>query len=93
MNELDKQSHYVHVVYISVCLVCWLTKTTTTVYLSTVEAEFVTAEGIDKDVLLVHNLLVEIGFLQHDPSVLSEDNQTCVSIVSNHVVTGRNRHV
>ena len=83
---------YGHAVYLSECLVCWLTKSTTAVCLSTAEAEYIAATETTKDVVWVRNLLQELGFTQEQPSHLLEDNQACVAMVNNHVVSGRNRH-
>ena len=74
------------------CLVCWLTKATTAVFLSTAEAEFIAAAEATKDILWLRNFLAELGFPQQQPTTLYEDNQACVAMVHNHAVTGRNRH-
>ena len=81
-----------HAVYISGCLVCWLTKSTSSVCLSTAEAEYIVVTEAVKDVVWLRNFLSEIGFKQAEPSQLFEDNQACVTMVNNHVVTDRNRH-
>ena len=60
--------------------------------LSTAEAEYVAATEATKDLLWLRNFLRELGFEQLVPSRLYEDNQACVVMVNNHVVTGRNRH-
>ena len=91
-NELAKKSRYGHAVYLSGCLVCWLTKSTSSVCLSTAEAEYIAATEAVKDVVWLRNFLAELGFNQDQPSKLFEDNQACVAMVNNHVVTGRNRH-
>ena len=91
-NELAKRSRYGHAVYLSSCLVCWLTKATTAVCLSTAEAEYIAATECAKDVLWLRNFLIELGFPMSRPSALYEDNQACVTMVNNHVVTDRNRH-
>ena len=89
-NETERRSHYGH--YIADCLVCWQSKSTKSVCLSTAEAEYIASTECTKDVLWVRNMLAEIGFPQSQPTVLYEDNQGCVAMVNNHVVTGRNRH-
>jgi hypothetical protein len=91
-NEADKRSRFGHAVYLSGSLVCWLTKATSSVCLSTAEAEYVAATESVKDLLWLRNFLAELGFAQSGPSLLYEDNQACVAMVNNHVVTGRNRH-
>ena len=60
--------------------------------LSTAEAEYIAATEAVKDVVWLRNFLTELGFEQAAPSQLFEDNQACVAMVNNHVVTGRNRH-
>ena len=60
--------------------------------LSTAETEYVAATETTKDLLWLRNFLRELGFEQLAPSRLYEDNQACVAMVNNHVVTGRNRH-
>ena len=91
-NEPGKRSRYGHALYLAGCLVNWLTKATTAVCLSTAEAEYVAATDAAKDVVWLRNFLCELGFEQAGPSLLYEDNQACVAMVNNHVVTGRNRH-
>lgn len=82
-NELAKRSRYGHAVYLSGCLVCWLTKATTAICLSTAEAEYIAATEATKDVLWLRNFLVELGFEMVGPSELYEDNQACVAMVLN----------
>ena len=91
-NEIKQRSRYGHAIYVSGCLVCWLTKATKSVCLSTAEAEFVAAAEAVKDILWLRNFLAELGFSQSAPSELYEDNQACVAMVNNHIVSGRNRH-
>lgn len=91
-NETERRSRYGHAVYLADCLVCWQTKATKSVCLSTAEAEYIAATECTKDIVWLRNLLAELGFPQSAPTVLYEDNQACVAMVNNHVVTGRNRH-
>ena len=74
-NEVQQRSRCGHAVYVANCLVCWLTKATTAVCLSTAEAEFIAAAEAVKDLLWVRNFLAELGFPQDGPSQLREDNQ------------------
>ena len=50
-NEPGMRSRYGHAVYLSGNLVCWLTKATTAVCLSTAEAEYIAATDATKDVV------------------------------------------
>ena len=62
------------------------------VCLSTAEAEFVAATEAANDVLWLCGLLGELGFVHMTPSVIFEDNQACVVMINNHMVSARNRH-
>ena len=59
---------------------------------STAEAEFVAANEACKHVVWLRELLRELGFPPSAPSVIHEDNEACIKMVTNHVVSGRNRH-
>ena len=77
---------------LSRCLITWTTKSTTMVCLSTGEAEFVEATECGKSVVWLCNLLREIGLPCSGPTPIFEDNQACVVMINNHMVTGRNHH-
>ena len=62
------------------------------VCLSTGEAEFVAATECGKSVVWLRNLLCEIDQPCSGPTPIHEDNQDCVAMINNHMVTGRNRH-
>ena len=90
-NEPGKRSRHGHAVFLSGCIVSWLTKATSAVCLSTAESEFVAATEAAKDVVWLRNFVTELGFPQLAPSHLFEDNQVCVAMVIILSVTGRNR--
>jgi hypothetical protein len=91
-NENGGRSRYGYVVFVAGCLVSWSTKTTTMVCLSTAEAEFVAATEAAKDVMWLRGLLTELGYIHATPCRIFEDNQACVAMIKNHVVSPRNRH-
>ena len=91
-NESSRRSHYGFAIVLSRCLVAWTTKATPMVCLSTGEAEFVAATECCKSIMWLRGLLREIGLPCTAPSPVFEDNQACVAMVKNHMVTGRNRH-
>ena len=62
------------------------------VCLSTSEAEFVAATEAAKDVIWIRGLLEELNLLPDSASVIYEDNQACVAMISNSSVSSRNRH-
>ena len=91
-NEASRRSRYGFAVFVGSCLVSWLTKSTSMVCLSTAESEFIAATEAAKDVIWLRGVLNELGLLPSSPSVIYEDNQACVSMITNGSVTARNRH-
>ena len=70
----------------------WITKVTTMVCLSTSEADFVVAVHATKYALWTTNMIAEIRSISVPVITVLEDNQTCIKMVSNPVVSTRNRH-
>ena len=91
-NETGRRSRYGFIILLAGCAVSWCTKTSTMVCLSTAEAEYVAATEATKDVLWFRGMLAELGFEDSSPSMVHEDNQACVAMIRNHIVSGRNRH-
>jgi hypothetical protein len=91
-NETKRRSRYGCAVYLSGCLISWTTKPTTMVCLSTAEAEFVAATCAARDVVWLTNAVTELTLPPASPAIIYEDNQACIAMIKNHVVSGRNRH-
>ena len=91
-NEHGHRSRRGHLVLLADCVVIWTTRATGTVCQSTSEAEFAAANECVKDVLWLRGLLRELGFTMDSPSVVREDNQATIAMITNHLVSARNRH-
>ena len=61
--------------------------------LSTAEAEYVCATQACKEIMWVKHLLLELGKCQKYPVILNEDNQACIKMAENPIVSGRNKHM
>jgi hypothetical protein len=46
-----------------------------------------------KETLWLRYLLADIGFKQHEPTTLFEDNVACMKMATNQVVSARNKHL
>jgi hypothetical protein len=91
-NERKGRSRYGYVTLLGSCPISWCSKVTTMTCLSTAEAEYVAATEAAKELTWLRNLLTELGLNQPNPSVLHEDNQACIRMASNPVISSRNRH-
>ena len=70
----------------------WSTKVTTMVCLSTAESEYIAATQAMKSALWLSNMLAELRHTRSSPVAMYEDNQTCIRMATNPVVSVRNRH-
>ena len=70
----------------------WVTKVSTMVCLSTAESEYVAAVQAAKSAIWIHEMVSELQGFQLPPIQMYEDNQACIRMVSNPVISGHNRH-
>ena len=63
------------------------------VALSTAEAEYRAATLATKDVVWLRRLLKELGMEQTRPTKIYEDNQACIKMIENPIISERNKHV
>ena len=91
-NAPKSRSRYGYMVCVRGIPVLWETKITTMVCLSTAESEFVAAVHAAKSALWLVNLAATLCNV-HIPTVtMFEDNQACIKMTVNPVVSSRNRH-
>ena len=91
-NAPKSRSRYGYIVCIHGAPVMWETKCTTMVCLSTAEAEYVAAVHAAKSAIWLANMTAELCSTTMSPITLLEDNNACIQMASNPVVSGRNRH-
>ena len=91
-NAPKARSRFGYIVCIHGCPVMWESKLTTMVCLSTAEAEYIAAVHASKSALWLARLLCELRYLPVPPILLLEDNQACINMAMNPVVSARNRH-
>ena len=73
--------------------VSWTSKTQPTVALSTTEAEYMAAAAAAQEAIWIRTILNELGFKQHGPTIIFEDNQGCIKLTENGVSHGRTKHI
>jgi len=91
-NERKDRSRYGYVAGLGGNHVTWKSRVSTMVCLSTAEAEFFAATECTKELIWLRELFTELGYDITAPSVISEDNQACIKMVTNPGISGRNRH-
>ena len=74
-------------------LVSWYSKKQTTVALSTAEAEYISACSCAKEIAWFRQLLSDMGYNQSAPTVIHEDNQSCIQMAKNPQVNNKTKHI
>jgi hypothetical protein len=86
-------SHGGYAVYVGGQLVSWRSKRQRCVTLSSMEAEYVEATHGAQEVLWWRRILEELGFKQTEPSILREDNKSCIAFALNNTQHDRSKHI
>ena len=73
--------------------VVYKSSTQTPTALSATEADFFAAVAAAKAVIFVRSLLTDLGFPPSGPTKLYEDNEACINIVNNDILTPRSKHI
>lgn len=73
--------------------VSWASKLQQTVALSSMESEYMAATAAVQEAVYLRRLLEEMGFVQTGPTVIKEDNQSCIAFSSRQVDHQRTKHI
>jgi hypothetical protein len=73
--------------------VSWASKLQATVALSSTEAEYIAACAATQEAIMLRQLLPDIHCPQSEPTVIYEDNQSCICLSKNPVVSNRSKHI
>ena len=87
------RSRYGFMIYYGNALISWKSKLGGGIKLSTAEAEYVSALEATKEIMWLKNLLKELHLEQKEPVTIHEDNQACIKMAENPIVSGRNKHM
>ena len=73
--------------------VVWKSRRQSMIALSTGEAEYISLCDAAKMASWIRQLFCELGFEQKQPTVIFEDNQACIKMAENPVVSQRTKHI
>ena len=83
-----------YVLMLNGAAISWKSKRQTFVALSTAEAEFIAASLMVQEVIYIRRLLDKLGYPQSKPTVIFEDNTTCIKWAEGAVGgTDRAKHI
>ena len=88
-----RRSRYGYAVYLGDSIIEWKSKLHPCIVLSTAESEYVAATEVCKTIVWLRNTLNELQVPQVVPTTIYEDNQACIHMATNKMITGRNKHM
>ena len=74
-------------------MISWAARLQRTVALSTAEAEFMALAETAKEAQWLRALLRSLGYPQDDPTVIWEDNQSCILLTKHNRFHARSKHI
>ena len=92
-NEIDRRSTSGFVMLAGSTAVSWQSKRQEITALSTAEAEFISAARCGQEACHLRMMLEFLGFPQHNPTVIFEDNNACIQMAQNAANTSRTKHI
>ena len=79
--------------FLGKCLINWVSRLQRIVALSSAESEYICAAEAAKEAMWLRSIAYELGFPQHGPTVIREDNQSANSMSVNPVHHRRTKHM
>ena len=93
-NLDNRRSTLGYVLMLNGCAVSWKSKRQSLVALSTAEAEFIAASSLVQEVIYLRRFLLSLGFPQNGPTLIYEDNESCIAWAEGAVVGAeRAKHI
>jgi hypothetical protein len=92
-DQDTRRSRFGFAIYVGTNLISWKSKLHPCIALSTAESEYIAATEVCKVVVWLRNILDELKISQRGPTLIYEDNQACIQMASQRMVTGRNKHI
>ena len=89
----DRRSTTGYVFQLGGGAISWCSRKQKTTALSSTEAEYMAVAAAIKEALWLRFLLREAGFPQDEPTVIFEDNQSCIALAKNPGKHDRTKHI
>lgn len=91
--KIDRKSNSGHIFFVFGAAVSWSCRKQTCVALSSCEAEFVSLSDACKEAVWLRRLLEEFDLDIKEPTLICEDNQSCLKLIEEENLTRRSRHI
>jgi hypothetical protein len=92
-DQTDSKSNTGFVFLYNGGAVSWASRKQNCVTLSSMEAEYVALSEACQEVVWLRELFEELGIPQESPTIIHEDNQSCIKFVANEKMSKRSKHI
>ena len=82
-----------YLIFMNDALVAWQSKRHVSRPHSSMESEFVEADHTGKSVMWWRHLMNDLGYPQSSPTIMYEDNKSCIDFVKMNMNSQRSRHI
>jgi hypothetical protein len=89
----DRKSNSGFVFLVNGAAVSWACRKQTCVSISTMEAEYVALTEASQEVVWLRRLMDDLGETQTAPTLIFEDNQSCLKFVEGDKMSNRSKHI
>lgn len=92
-NRLTRKSNSGQIFFVNGGTVSWSCRKQTIVTTSSTEAEFVSLSEACKEALWLRRLLADLHHEQNSPTIIHEDNQSCLEWIKEENFSYKNKHI
>lgn len=92
-DTTDRKSNTGYVFQIGGATICWTSRKQTGVALSSMEAEYVALSEACRELLWLRKLLEDFGLKQDGPTIVFEDNISCIDFITVDRTSRRSKHI
>lgn len=93
-GDIDqRRSRTGYIVFMNQSPIMWCSKLQSTVALSSMNSEYIALSSTSQEVIWSRSMLEELGFNQSDPSIIWEDNKSCIDIASSYRLHPGSKHI
>ncbi|XP_059221638.1 uncharacterized protein LOC131996193 [Stomoxys calcitrans] len=92
-DNIDRKSNSGYVFQINGGSISWACRKQTCVSLSSTEAEFISLSEACKEAIWLRRLLSDMKIIQTSPTIIYEDNQSCLKLIKEEKLSNRTKHI
>jgi hypothetical protein len=92
-DQDDRRSRTGYIFQLNGSTITWCSRRQPTVANSSMEAEYMGAHGSTMEALWIRKILAELRHAQKGATVIKEDNQGCIALTKNDVMSSKMKHI